>query len=425
MKQHLNPLNFLLLALLPLLAACSSSRMKDDKTDSMFRAGDYEGAAARLRKGLEDEGLDGRDGLLYVLDLGLALHAAGKYEESTKAFLQADQLAEIKDYTSLSTEAATLLTTDQIKQYKGEDFENVLINVYLAMNFALQGKREGALVEAKRVNRKLQLMVTEGKRKYKQNAFARYLSAILYEADGNWNDAYVDYKLAAELLPEMKGIGVDLYAMAWKQKERDDMEKWREKYKLTDAQVAEAKKRVSKERPAEIVVLFENGISPRKGPHPSMYSVPKFYPRFNPVSAGEAIVTSAADGAKTTFKEKTERLMDIEAVAIENLDEKWGGILAKKIAGMVAKEAIGGAVDSRTGNSGLGALIKLALYASDQADTRSWQLLPKDLQIARIPVPPGTYTVQVQPLGAPMLPAKTIQVPKAGEKVFVDFRFMP
>src|SRR6185503_7847510 len=144
--------------------------------------------------GVTKQGENGRDLLLYLLDLGLSLHSAGRYEESNQAFLKADKIAEIKDYTSLSTEGATLLTSENIKDYKGEDFEKVLINTYLAMNYALMGDYENALVEARRVNHKLHLMVSEGQRKYKQNAFARYLSAVLYEAEGEWNDAYIDYK---------------------------------------------------------------------------------------------------------------------------------------------------------------------------------------------------------------------------------------
>lgn len=406
------------------VSACSSSRMRDTQADSMFRSGNYDGAVERLKKGLEAEGVEGRDGLLYLLDLGLSLHTAGKYDEATKYFLLADKAAEIKDYTSLSTEAATLLTTDQIKQYKGEDFENVLINVYLAMNFALKGERESALVEAKRVNRKLYMMATEGKRNYQQNAFARYLSAILYEADKNWNDAYVDYKLAANLLPNFSAIGSDLWAMAWKMKNHGDLAKWENKYSLTDEDKKAARARVSPDRPGEVIVLFQNGISPRKIPDPGFYSIPKFTPRFNPVTVGEVSLTRDRSSDEV-LKARTDRLMDIEAVAIENLSEKWGALLAKKLAGVVGKEVLGNAIDRQTGNSGLGQLVKLALYVSDQADTRSWNLLPKDLQLARFTVKAGTYTVKLQPIGsATALPEKTVQV-KPGEKIFVNFRFMP
>lgn len=397
--------------------------MGDTKIDSLFRAGDYDGATNRLKEGFEKETLAGRDGLLYLLDLGLALHTAGKIEESIRYFRLADQAVEIKDYTSLATEASTLLVSDTVKQYKGEDFENVLISAYLAMDYALAGKREDAIVEAKRVNRKLYMMKAEGKRNYKQNAFARYLSATLYEADRNWNDAYVDYKLAAELLPDSPAIGRDLWAMAWKMKNRDELARYAEKYRIADAEEAALKRRVSPERSAEIVVIFQNGISPKKIPEPDFPSVPKFVPRRNPVAGGEAIVAAAGGGAAVA-RAKTDRLMDIESVAIENLREKWGGILAKKIGGVVVKQAIGSAIDAKTHNSGLGALLALALYASDQADTRSWNLLPKDLQLARLAVPAGTYAVSLKPDGMPALPAKTVQV-KNGEKIFVTFRYMP
>jgi hypothetical protein len=95
------------------------------------------------------------------------------------------------------TEAGTLLTSENIKDYKGEDFENCLINTYLAMNYALMGDVENALVEARRVNHKLQLMITDGQRKYKQNAFASYLSAILYETDGDYGN---EHRLSARYL---------------------------------------------------------------------------------------------------------------------------------------------------------------------------------------------------------------------------------
>jgi hypothetical protein len=117
-------------------------------------------------------------------------------------------------------------------------------------------------------------------------------------------------------------------------------------------------------------------------------------------------------------------LDDIESTAIENLDEKYAGLIAKKLAGVVAKEAVGYEVGKATKSPLLGALAKLALYASDQADCRSWNLLPKDLQLLRIPVDPGTYQLRVLPVGAAALPAKTVMVVK-GQKVFVDFRYMP
>ncbi|MGZ3697896.1 MAG: COG3014 family protein [Bdellovibrionota bacterium] len=396
---------------------CVSARMSDTQIDHDFRGGRYGQAEERLRRGLADQGEDGKDLLLYLLDLGLTLHTEGKFEESIQAFLRADKLAEIKDYTSIAAETATVLASDNIKDYKGEDFEKVLINTYLAMNYALLGDRENAEVEARRVNHKLQLMVTEGKRKYKQNAFARYLSATLYEADGDYNNAYVDYKMIRDLEPGFPGLGQDLWRMAYVLHDTEALEQLDEDFSLSGKDHEAAKRALPKSGLGEIIVLYENGISPIKYPDNRLNSIPRFYPRHNPVATGRVILNGVDAG-------QTHLLHNVETTAIENLEEKYGGIVAKKVAGAVVKGAIGYGIARATRSGLLGELVAYALIQADQADCRSWNLLPHDFQVLRIPVGPGTYTVRVDPVGAAPLPEKIVQV-GAGKKIYVDFRYIP
>jgi uncharacterized protein len=400
-----------------LLLGCASARMQDTESDNLFRQGQYDAAAAHLEEGLQKQGDSGRDSLLFTLDVGLALHSAGKYEESNKYLLKADKLAEIKDYTSLSREAGTLLTSDNIKDYKAEDFENVLINTYLSMNYAMMGNREDALVEARRTNQKLYMMVSEGKRKYKQNAFVRYISAILYEADGAFDDAYVDYKNTYDLMPNFPGLGRDLWRLAILNENEEDAQKWDQTYHLTKADHDIAMVAGPKSGRGEIIVLYENGISPIKKPNPQFKEVPKFYPRPNPVYNADVVVNGNVMGT-------TAVLENIEATAMENLEEKYGGMVAKKVAGLLVKGAVGYGVGQVTKSPLLGFLTTEALMFSDQADVRSWNLLPKDLQVLRIPVVPGTYTVRILPKGGVPSGEKIIQVGK-GQRVFVNFRYMP
>ena len=399
------------------LLGCVSARMSDVEADRLFRSAHYEEAAAHLKKGLIEQGEHGRDVLLYLLDIGLSLHSAGQFEASNEAFLKADHIAEIKDYTSLSAETVTLVSSENLKDYPGEDFEKVLINTYLAMNYALLGDVENALVEARRVNHKLHLMVTQGGRKYKQNAFARYLSAILYESEQNYNDAYIDYQYVYRLKPDYPGLGLDLWRCAWHLQMSDEMDKWDEVFHLTPQDHAWIKEGSGKSQKGEIIVLYENGVSPIKRPNPSFQSLPRFYPRYNPVFTAQVSVDGEVRGM-------TSVLENIEATAIQNLDEKYGKLIAKKLAGTAVKGAIAYGVGHKTQDSSLGLLVYLLLDAADQADLRSWHLLPRDLQVLRVRVDPGLHRVQVLPLGAAALSEKVIQV-GAGKKVFVNFRFMP
>ena len=49
----------------------------------------------------------------------------------------------------------------------------------------------------------------------------------------------------------------------------------------------------------------------------------------------------------------------------------------------------------------LGSLaMQVAAVATERADTRSWLTLPANIQLARLPLPPGSYTIKVELLDA-------------------------
>lgn len=383
-----------------------------------FYAGKYTDAAKRLEKGAHEDGVDQ---LLYLFDRATALHEAGEFDESIKDFAIADKLSEIKDYTSLSAEAATLVTNDKIIPYKGEDFEKVLVSQYLALNYLMMHKYEDALVECRRVNHKLHLMISEGKRKYKLNPFASYVSAMIYEDQKQWNDAYVDYQAVYKLVPEFPYLGEDLYRLAWINNIREDMERWANEFQLS----ADDRKRIREEsKKSELVVIIENGKSPEKIPHPNWQAIPKYVPRYNPVAYADVTLNDQPAG-------RSQELFNIETTAIENLDEKFAGLLAKRIAGVVAKEVIADQVGKRT-DPIVGALLRFGMHAMDQADLRSWLTLPHDFQIFRARVQAGqTYKIKVMARNAnggaePQVAEKIVhlETSKQTSRAFVHIRLL-
>lgn len=404
------------------LFACASARVSDRESTQHFRSGNFDEAAKRLEEGLVKQGDNGKDLLLYLMDLGTIYHTKGEYEKSIKLFSRADQVAEIKDYTSIATEAATMVTSDNMKSYKAEDFENVMLSCYLAIDYALLGKSEDAIVEAKRVNRKLYMMATDGKRGYKQNAFAQYLSGILYEAQGEYNAAYIDYKKTYEIWPSFPRIGEDIWRTAYLSRIWDQAEEWSKKFDLTKEVKEDNKKLGPKGDYGEIIVLFENGSSPEKKPNPDFRTLPKFFSRHNPVRVAQVKLNGEVKG-------ETAVLNDVEAVAMQNLEEKYGGMVAKKIGGVVIKEVVGHQIGNATKSEEIGQLAKMLMYIADQADVRSWNFLPKDLQIARLRVPAGKYQVITEAMGhggevVKTLPLKEVEV-AAKKKVFLNYRYVP
>jgi hypothetical protein len=180
------------LALLTAVGCASYQTKVRDFRDSLRR----EEPAKAAEKIKEKAFQEGDDQVVYLLEYGTAEQAAKDYNASNEAFLKAEDLTEIKDYHSLSRVAGSLLLNQGMIQYKGDDFEKVMINAMLAINYLMQGKYEDARVECRKLNDKLYKFRFEGKRKYEQNPFAFYLSAMIWEADRDCDTAYIDFKRA-------------------------------------------------------------------------------------------------------------------------------------------------------------------------------------------------------------------------------------
>lgn len=377
----INQRRFSLALVFFLLSSCASYTSATKAGLDAFSHRDFAAAEKVYEKADED----GVDQLVYLFDRATVRYSAGQYEQSIKDFRLAADLSEIKDYTSLATEAATLVTNDRITPYKGEEFEHVLTSVYLALNFAALGNEENAIVACRQVNRKLELLRKEGKRQYSLNAFAQYLAGLMFEKEGNWNNAYIDYKKTAEIAPAFSRVKHDIVRGALETDNNSELGKWKRTLGVTDDDVKEAKRELKKT--GAVVLLYQNGFAPEKISSPSWYELPEYRSRYNRHRAARLYLDGKEVG-------RTELLYDVEAAAIQNLKEKYAGLIAKRLAGVVAREVIGNQLDKQA--EGLGTIVKIAMYAASQPDLRSWLTLPKEFQVARVQVAPGTYRASLR-----------------------------
>ncbi len=122
--------------------------------------------------------------ILLNLELGKTLHLQQKYDSSNYYFNEADLLME--DHQKLSS-------------YKGGNIDKILIHYYMALNYLYLNKNEDALVEAKRVNLRLNIMSDKNSLKNKIDPFAQILQGILYERMGDYDNAFIAYRDAFQL----------------------------------------------------------------------------------------------------------------------------------------------------------------------------------------------------------------------------------
>jgi hypothetical protein len=393
---------------------CATYQGKVGEARHALSRGDYDKALADLKPLAETDNVDQ---LVYLMDYATALQIAGKYEESNKVFLQADRLTDLVDYHSVTKIASSLALNEEMSQYKGDTFEKIFINAYLAMNFLELGKLDDALVEARRINEKYLKFRSDEKQKFELNSFSKYLSALIWEANRNYDDAYIAYEEAYKIDSGIATIQEDLIRSAKNARRMDSYNEWKKKF----PGVKEDPKSYDKAN-GEIVILYQQGWGPRKQTANNQYR----FPELVPVSSFPTRAVLNIEGAGTASGQGylSKEIYNVDQAAIATLKEDYGILIAKRVAGIATKAVL--ADQLRQKDEGLGQLAWIALNAMDRADLRQWSTLPKTIQIIRVPLKAGKYKIKLQ--GADALGAgagksleRDIEI-KAGSKKFVVWR---
>jgi len=363
-----------------LLSSCSSYPSKIGSSRRAFESGNYEVAIQELQ---ELSSKKDSDELLFLLELGVAYHAAEQWDKAIEVFQQAEKLGSLTDYTSVSQEAGSILLNDTLKNHKLDEYEKVLINTYLAMDFTLQKKWESALVECRRINHKTDQIIASGQPGFSRNAFSKYLAGLIFENEREFNDAWVDYKASYQWLPDFPFHATALLRMADKLKAQQEMLQYKKLFPETSDY------RLQKGW-GELVVLAELGRAPYKIEDPAFRLVPLM------VRSAYAVDHLVVRGLHSAVKSRTYTLFDIENTAILELEERRSALVAKKLGGIVAKQAAGYGIEKVTKSPELGALSALLLHLTDRPDLRSWAFLPAKLQLARLALPAGVHEIVLE-----------------------------
>jgi hypothetical protein len=434
------------------LSGCGPPVQQYVQVDNLLSRQQYAEADAVIVK--YKSGYGERNAVLYDFDRGMMLHLAGQYVESNQFLAQAEDRIDQLYTKSVTAEGGAMLTNDNTLPYEGEDFEKVMINVIAALNYVYLGQWDDALVEARKVDHKLDLFNDKYEKKnvYKRDALAQYLSGILYEAKGEVNDAFISYRKAYEAYgdyrksyatPMPPPLPADLLrttaALGFTEEHQDYLKQFPDTRWLTEKEL---------QSQSELIFISYTGRSPvkedyfitapvpdvRGGTYLLRVALPKFVPLPDKVGTAEVHLMPADGGA---VSQRVFLAEDITAIAKKNLEDRIGRITAKAIARATAKylasRTIRNQMAQGKGNEALAGFLadvgtNIYSVVSEQSDKRSWRTLPGEIQMARLAVPPGTYTLAVEYYDSAggLIERKTFpaMVLKAGEKRFVGYRIL-
>ena len=407
----------------------------------------------------------GLNKLLYLLEGGMILHCRGDLKQSNTIFSDAGNIIRAyqeKAVISLSQGTAqlgSLIVNEKTLPYRGEAFERVMVDTFKAMNYLFFHDYEGARVEIRRSfqvqeeNRKLhqkeiERMESEANKKgirpntlfqevdshyadqHKivsrvtnpyEDPFAYYLSALVYELNGEYNDAYIDLKRVQKLRPGVPCVENDLLRMAKLSGLWGGLSKWKRKLDK-DPVFLDSKTQ------GEAILIFECGMAPRKRqikinlPIPDVGIVSLAFPKYACVRSwvkSAAVYNEAGSLCGATYP-----LTDVEALVFRNLQDRMPVLVLKQVLRAAAKGAM--AKTAKDEGGGVGLLLASAYnIVTEQADLRSWLTLPQNIQVARIPLAAGKHNLvlALQDASGRAVQKKPFSVEvKPGGMTFLDAR---
>ena len=413
-----------------LLSACATYYQKLAVFNNDFESGNLVKANDFLTK--DKKGQTGKNQLLYHFNKGTIEHLLGNYTESNIQFNQADLL--IEDYQKKITDQALAMVTNQMNTpYPGEDFEKVMIHYYKAINYLRLNDNEKALIEARRLNLKLQALNDKYKNnnKYVVDAFGLNLIGIIYQADHDYNNAFIAYRNALEAYENSYAKQFNINAPI--QLKKDLIYTAYQSGFAEEGLFYENKFDLKLENPAatngDLLFFWNNGLGPVKSENSINFTktganqnymtfVNQEYNLNFTVPYQSSSNKKEKEGfasleimriafpkyvARTPYyengyisfennKKELELAENINLIAFKTLDDRMHREIGNALIRLATKKAAEYAM--RDKNQDIGTLVGVVNAVTEKADTRNWQTLPHSISYTRMSLPAGKQTIK-------------------------------
>ena len=240
-----------------------------------------------------------------------------------------------------------------------------------------------------------------------QNAYTFYLSGVLYEAAGQANDAYIDYKKALEIYPHNITVQQDVWRLANRLDMDNDIQLFKKRFSdditqsLSKDMSQSIGKHNSQQAPTpngQLVILVEQGIINSKQevsihlPIFTSHGDVRFYSVALPSYKNRLRQYSGLSLSYQGKQYQSQEIVRLQSLAAKQLQDEMPVIVTRQIVRVIAKEEIRQQMKRKGGDIGN---ILAAIYnvASEKADTRSWSTLPDSIHILRMDFAPGKHEV--------------------------------
>ena len=405
-----------------LLGAGCQTYQQQNKVISYWRQGDVPNAVTEATKQADDNA-GNKDAIVWRLEQGATLRAAGKYEASNQAFEQAQE--KMEDYSQkakvrLGQETGALLSNQANLDYEGRSYDGIMLNTYLALNYLALGEPDKARPEIIRAYQRQQDAVADNARriqKTEDEAAEQKDKATIRKAEQspefqsqlqNSMTNFSNIKVYSDYVNPFTVYLDGIYFMA-NATDNSDLERARKSLermtgfvpdnRYVKEDLATVNNRINRGQSLSptTYVIFETGCAPQRDQVridiPIIFSKVSYvgaaFPTLKPQGNFQRDLTVTANG--TNYQ--TETVCNMDSIVARDFKNDLPIVITKTIAATVTKAVAAYVANdaARQQNDWVGLLVQAstAIYqmAVNIADTRTWTTLPKEFQVCRFPTP--------------------------------------
>lgn len=391
--------------LLPLLlAGCATHADRLHEVREFYYAGRVDLAAAKIDEHIARGGAD-RDVL--KLDRAVVELAAGRPQDAERTLHEIRDQFDYLQQKSLVEGTASMLVDDNQAAYAGEDYERVLVRVFLALANLMHDGGDAQAYALQAGDLQEQIIAAGGgeleenpKLAYKRFALGPYLyGALREETHVNYDDAARAYSRVCSWEPDFPFGKVDLDRAAYGRHSRQGCG-----VLYVFALVGRGPCKIEvEELPSSVSLLIADRVLSHNARHtvaPTVapIKVPKVVVLPNDVRGVLVSVDGKECGGTAT-------IADIGQLAVQQYEAIYPQVLARAVARRAVKKAVFyGAKEAMSVENGglanLGMDVAGVIWeATESADTRCWGLLPDRIQVLRLELPVGEHRIGFRAAG--------------------------
>ena len=420
------------------LSSCKTYYAQNSKIFNLFENNDYDSVNKLLEK---SKAYKGKNKLLHYMNRGTISFLLKDYESSNKFFNEADNINE--DMVSHPGDVLLKYTINpKVTNYTPEDHEILFVHYFKIINYIFLNNLEDALVECRRLIVQLNFLndkYKDDKKLYSNDAFFHLLLGIVYQADHNYNDAFIAYRNAIEVyeglykqrynieVPEQ--LKKDIIYVCYKLHDSENMRYYKEHFNLNEYNPS-----IEKNNNGDLLCFWNNGLNPVKEEFSLNFVITRVGDSSSGIFVNEefGLAFPFPDISDEVFdlniiriafpkyverplkydncnliidnnKHEFENVEDVNAIAFDVLKKRMhlelGQALLrfaiKKSAEILLRKA--GDSDDKNPNifSYLGMGLGLVNAITEQADTRCWMMLPHNIYYSRVSLPPGLHDISI------------------------------